>query len=62
VEVEQPLSGKVKLGGSVFKMSRTPGDRKQRIPLVGEYNEDIYSELLGYSEEDLEKLRAEGTI
>jgi len=62
VEVEQPLSGKVKLGGSVFKMSRTPGDRKQRIPLVGEHNEDIYSELLGYSEEDLEKLRAEGTI
>ncbi|HMM70438.1 MAG TPA: CoA transferase [Gudongella oleilytica] len=62
VEVEQPLSGKVKLGGSVFKMSRTPGDRKQRIPLVGEHNEDIYSELLGYSDEDLEKLRAEGTI
>lgn len=62
VEVEQPLSGKVKLGGSVFKMSKTPGDRKQRIPLVGEHNEDIYSELLGYSEEDLEKLKAEGTI
>ncbi len=62
VEVEQPLSGKVKLGGSVFKMSRTPGDRKQRIPLVGEHNEDIYSKLLGYSEEDLEKLKSEGTI
>lgn len=62
VEVEQPLSGKVKLGGSVFKMSKTPGDRKQRIPLVGEHNEDIYSELLGYSEEELEKLKAEGTI
>lgn len=62
VEVEQPLSGKVKLGGSVFKMSKTPGDRKQRIPLVGEHNEDIYSELLGYSEEELEKLKDEGTI
>lgn len=62
VEVEQPLSGKVKLGGSVFKMSKTPGDRKQRIPLVGEHNKDIYSELLGYSEEELEKLKDEGTI
>ena len=62
VEVEQPLSGKVKLGGSVFKMSKTPGDRKQSIPLVGEHNQDIYSELLGYSDEELEKLRTQGTI
>ncbi len=62
IEVEQPLSGKVKLSGSVYKMSRTPGDRKLPIPLVGANNREIYGDLLGYKEKDLEKLRAEGVI
>jgi len=62
IEVEQPLSGKVKLSGSVYKMSRTPGNRKLRIPLVGEHNQEIYGELLGLDQKEIEGLRAEGVI
>lgn len=62
VEIEQPLSGKVKLSGSVYKMSKTPGDRKMRIPEIGEYNKYVYSKLLGLSEEEIERLEEKDII
>ncbi|NLV30369.1 MAG: CoA transferase [Acidobacteria bacterium] len=62
VEVEQPVSGKVKLIGSVYKMSRTPGDRTMRVPDVGEHNGEIYGGLLGMDAGELEKLSEEKVI
>lgn len=62
VEIEQKLSGKMKVPGSVFKMSETPGDGAQPAPFVGENNEEIYSGLLGYSKEDLAGLKERGII
>ncbi len=62
IEVEQPLSGKVKLAGSVYKMSKTPGNRNMRIPLVGEHNQEIYIDLLGFKQEEIEKLAEKGII
>jgi crotonobetainyl-CoA:carnitine CoA-transferase CaiB-like acyl-CoA transferase len=62
VEVDQPVSGTVKLVGSVYKMSRTPGDRKKRIPAVGEHNEEIYGGLLGIDAQEMERLRQESVI
>jgi CoA:oxalate CoA-transferase len=62
VEVEQPVSGKVKLSGSVYKMSKTPGNRKLKAPEVGEHNQEIYGGLLGIDAEELKKLREEGAI
>jgi CoA:oxalate CoA-transferase len=62
VEVEQPVSGKVKLSGSVYKMSKTPGDRKQRVPDVGEHNEEIYGGLLGIGAQEMRKLKEESVI
>ncbi|MBN1570859.1 MAG: CoA transferase [Acidobacteria bacterium] len=62
VEVEQPVSGKVKLTGSVYKMSRTPGNRKMRVPEVGEHNEEIYRGLLGIDAGEMKKLKEESVI
>ena len=62
VEVEQPISGKLKLLGSVFKMSKTPGDRKMPAPAIGEHNEAVYTQLLGCSVQEIRKLREEGAI
>jgi len=62
VEVDQPVSGKVKLSGSVYKMSKTPGDRKKRVPAVAEHNEEIYCGLLGIDAGEMQKLKEENVI
>jgi CoA:oxalate CoA-transferase len=62
VEVDQPVSGKVKLIGSVYKMSKTPGDRKKINPAVGEHNEEIYGGLLGIDAQEMQKLKEENII
>ncbi len=62
VEVEQPISGKVKLSGSVYKMSKTPGNRKMQVPAVGEHNEEIYGGLLGIDDQEMKKLKEEAVI
>jgi crotonobetainyl-CoA:carnitine CoA-transferase CaiB-like acyl-CoA transferase len=62
VEVDQPVSGKVKLTGSVYKMSKTPGNRKMRVPEIGEHNEEIYGGFLGIDAQGMEKLKEEGVI
>jgi crotonobetainyl-CoA:carnitine CoA-transferase CaiB-like acyl-CoA transferase len=62
VEVDQPVSGKVKLIGSVYKMSKTPGDRKKRVADVGEHNEEIYGGLLGIDAQEMQMLKKESVI
>jgi crotonobetainyl-CoA:carnitine CoA-transferase CaiB-like acyl-CoA transferase len=62
VEVEQLLSGPLKMPGTVFKMSQTPGDPYNPAPFLGEHNSEVYSELLGYSEEKINELMARGII
>jgi crotonobetainyl-CoA:carnitine CoA-transferase CaiB-like acyl-CoA transferase len=62
IEVEQTISGKVKVPGSLFKMSKTPGRIDYPAPFLGEHNQEILSGLLGYSEEDVRQLSDEGII
>jgi CoA:oxalate CoA-transferase len=62
VEVDQPVSGKVKLSGSVYKMSKTPGDRKMRVAAVGENNEEVYGKLLEIDAQEMQKLKDESII
>jgi crotonobetainyl-CoA:carnitine CoA-transferase CaiB-like acyl-CoA transferase len=62
IDVDQPISGKVKVPGSVYKMSRTPGNINYPAPYLGENNEEVYSELLGYSKNDIERLSNTGVI
>jgi len=62
VYVEQTISGKVRVPGSVFKMSETPGDPTQPAPFLGQHNTEVYSELLGYDQEKIGRLQREGVI
>jgi len=62
VEVEQMLSGPLKMPGSVFKLSATPGDPLMPAPFLGENNSEVYGDLLGYSEEKIEELLAREII
>lgn len=62
IEVEQLLSGKVKAPGSVFKLSKTPGNIKVPTSFLGEHNLEVYGGMLGYSEEEMQQLTRDGVI
>lgn len=54
VEIEHPHTGKLKYPGAPYKM---PWAIRCPAPLLGEHNELIYGERLGYSNEELADLR-----
>ena len=62
IEVEQEMSGPVKVPGSLFKMSKTPGNIKYPAPILGENNQEILADLLGYSEEEIARFSSDGVI
>ena len=61
VEIEQPITGKVKVPGTVFKLSKTPGEITPS-PFLGQHNYEVYSTMLGYSEQEIRKLQSDGII
>jgi len=61
-EVAQSASEKVKVPGSVYKMTRTPGKPDLRASSLGETNYQVYWKLLGLSEKEIKDLAAEGVI
>ncbi|MBE0415997.1 MAG: CoA transferase [Dehalococcoidia bacterium] len=61
-EVEQVISGRLKVPGSPFKLSKTPGDPTAPAPFLGQHNYEVYSNVLGYSEQEISKLADDGII
>ena len=61
VDIEHPVAGKLTYPGAPFKMSETPW-QAERAPLLGEHNEQVLCRRLGYSKEDLVKLRERNII
>ena len=61
MEVEHPATGKVRYPGAQVKMGDLPYELKP-APLLGEHNEEIYCNRLGYSREDLVRLREQEVI
>jgi len=61
VEIDHPMTGKVEYPGRPFIMSETPWQLRRPAPLLGQHNEAIYTQL-GYSKDDLARLRETGII
>jgi len=55
-------NSKVLVTNSPFRMSETPLKIERSFPAVGQYNEEIYCGLLGYSHDDLVNLKEEEVI
>jgi CoA:oxalate CoA-transferase len=60
IEVEQAISGKVKVPGSLFKLSKTPGKIDYPAPYLGQDNREVLMEMLGYSDEEISQLADKG--
>ena len=61
-EADHPVAGKLRYPGPPFKLSATPGIIQRPAPLLGEHNEKIYCQMLGYSRKDLVRMRQAGII
>jgi crotonobetainyl-CoA:carnitine CoA-transferase CaiB-like acyl-CoA transferase len=62
VEIDHPETGEVTYPGAPFKMSESPWKIRYPAPLLGQHNKEIYCDLLGYTKEELVKLREGGII
>jgi CoA:oxalate CoA-transferase len=62
VEVEQPFVGKMKMYGSPLKMSETPCGVQGHGPLLGEHNDQVLINLLGYSDKRIQELYADAVL
>jgi CoA:oxalate CoA-transferase len=61
VEIDHPVVGKLRYPGAPVIANQTPWT-SGRAPLLGEHNEEIYCHCLGYSRQDLVRLRECGVI
>jgi crotonobetainyl-CoA:carnitine CoA-transferase CaiB-like acyl-CoA transferase len=59
VDVDHPVVGRHSCCGAPFQMGETPW-RSMRAPLLGEHNEDVYSDTL--TQDAIERLKSEGVI
>jgi len=62
VDYDHPSIGKTKVVGVPIILSETPGNPRGRAPEFGEHTEMILTELLGYSWEEVGKLRDDEVI
>ncbi len=62
VEVDHPKRGRIKLLNTPFRFSETPAEVRTRPPLWAEHTREVLSDLLGYSDDELNGLFSDGVI
>jgi crotonobetainyl-CoA:carnitine CoA-transferase CaiB-like acyl-CoA transferase len=62
VDVEHPVAGVLKYPGLPYQFSNRPQRPLQPAPLLGQHNEDVLGDRLGYSKDGLVKLKQAGVI
>jgi len=56
-EIEHPVIGKIKLPAVLFNLSLTPYELRAPAPTLGQHNQETYCASLGYTGQDLCRLR-----
>lgn len=62
VELEHPVNGVIKTAASPMRFSATPASYRTAPPLVGEHTNEVLSEWLKLTQEDIQALRARQII
>ena len=62
IEIEDPDVGAVKVTNSHIKMTQTKPGFKSPAPALGQHNREIYGGMLGFTEEQLNKMKEDGVI
>ena len=58
----QPQNGKTTFPGAPFRLSASPWGDETPSPELGQHNEEVYCQQLGYSIQEMDELRQEGII
>jgi len=61
-EVDHPEAGTLKYPTAPYHFSKTPWSVERPAPMLGQHNEEVFGRYLGYSRQDLIKLREAGII
>jgi crotonobetainyl-CoA:carnitine CoA-transferase CaiB-like acyl-CoA transferase len=61
-EIDHPEAGRVRYPASAYHLSQTPSRAERPAPLLGEHNEMVYCQRLGFSRQKLAKLAEAGVI
>lgn len=61
-EIESKRMGRVRFPGPPYKLSRTPWHVRRPAPCLGEHNQQVFCQRLGYSRDDLVRLRMNGVV
>jgi crotonobetainyl-CoA:carnitine CoA-transferase CaiB-like acyl-CoA transferase len=62
VDMEHPVAGRTKIPSAPYHFSKTPWALERAAPLLGEHNERIYCERLGFDRDELRNLEDAGVI
>ena len=62
VDIEHPRTGTLKYPGAPFNMTETPWRVRSPAPLLGQHNQRVYGERLGYTQVELTHLTQMGII
>jgi crotonobetainyl-CoA:carnitine CoA-transferase CaiB-like acyl-CoA transferase len=62
IETEHPTAGLVGFPGFPYKFSETPADLLRHPPMLGEHTEEVLTELLGYTSDEVASLRKAGAV
>ena len=61
VDIEHPARGKISIPGCPVKLEDSPAEVKS-APLLGQHNAEIYGQMLGLGQEQLDQLKSQGVI
>ena len=61
-EIEHPVIGKIKVPAVLFNLSLTPYALRAPAPTLGQHNQEIYVDGLGYTQQEMCRLRQLGVI
>ena len=61
VDIDHPVLGKIPIVNSPFRLKHTKAGLRGLPPEIGEHNEEILR-LLGYSEDDIQKLKVQNIV
>jgi crotonobetainyl-CoA:carnitine CoA-transferase CaiB-like acyl-CoA transferase len=62
IDLDHPVIGRARYPGAPYRLSESPWKIRNRPPLLGEHNEEIFCSRLGYTRKDLVMLTQAGVI